>query len=137
MVTKSRTLALFYALVAMVFGVFYREFPKFSGFTGQTNLSGMHPHYFILGIFFFLILALLEKSFGFSAHKRTGGVVLAYNIGLNISGLGFLVRGLAPVWGTELSTGMDASISGVAGIGPIILGVCIGLLLLRVRRTAQ
>ena len=36
--------AIFYAAAAMVFGVFYREFTKFNGFTGKTNLSVMHTH---------------------------------------------------------------------------------------------
>ena len=60
MAKKYADLALVYAMVAMVFGVFYREFTKFSHFTGQTNLSFLHTHYFMLGMFFFLILLLLN-----------------------------------------------------------------------------
>ncbi len=40
------------------------------------------------------------------------------------------------VWGEQLSKGMDASISGIAGIGHILTGVCIVLLLLNVRKKA-
>ena len=36
--------------------------------------------------------------------------------------------------GTALSSGMDAAISGVAGIGHILLGVSLVLLLLQVKR---
>lgn len=128
--------AIIYAVTAMVFGVFYREFTKFSDFAGQTNLSVMHTHYFVLGMIFFLLLALLEKSFAFSGQKNTGKVILAYHVGLNITGAGFLIRGLTQVWGTALSSGMDASISGVAGIGHIILGVSLILLLLRIKKQA-
>ncbi len=53
MVKRYANLALVYAVIAMVFGVFYREFTKFNHFTGQTNLSVMHTHYFMLGMFFF------------------------------------------------------------------------------------
>ena len=53
-------LALIYAVAAMVSGVFFREFTKFTQFTGQTRLSVMHTHYFMLGMFFFLILLLLN-----------------------------------------------------------------------------
>ena len=42
-------------------GVFYREFTKFSGFTGKTALYVVHTHYFLLGMVFFLLLLLLEK----------------------------------------------------------------------------
>ena len=42
MTKRYANLALVYAIVAMVFGVFYREFTKFQHFSGQTNLSVMH-----------------------------------------------------------------------------------------------
>ena len=44
--------SLLYALIAMAGGVFYREFTKFSGFTGKTALSVVHTHYFLLGMVF-------------------------------------------------------------------------------------
>ena len=55
--------ALVYAVLAMVGGVFYREFTKFVGFTGKTTLSVVHTHYFMLGMALFLLLLLLEKAF--------------------------------------------------------------------------
>lgn len=131
---RYANLALIYAVTAMVFGVFYREFTKFSEFTGQTNLSVIHTHYFMLGMFFFLVLMLVEKATAFS-DQGTGRIVAAYQFGLNITGLGFLIRGLTQVQGTDLSRGMDASISGIAGIGHIVTGVCIVLLLLKIRKS--
>lgn len=135
MIKRYANLALVYAVVAMVFGVFYREFTKFNDFSGQTRLSVLHTHYFMLGMFFFLILMLLEKVFSFSG-ENTGKILIVYQVGLNITGLGFLLRGLTQVWGEELSKGVDASISGIAGIGHILTGVCIVLLLLNVRKRA-
>ena len=41
---KYANSALIYAIAAMVFGVFYREFTKFMGFTGESALSVMHTH---------------------------------------------------------------------------------------------
>lgn len=135
MTKRYANLALVYATIAMIFGVFYREFTKFSHFTGKTNLSVMHTHYFMLGMFFFLILMLIEKAFSFS-DKGVGKIIIIYQIGLNVTGIGFLMRGLTQVWGTELSKGLDASISGIAGIGHILMGVCIILLLLKIRKQA-
>ncbi|MCI8516402.1 MAG: DUF2871 domain-containing protein [Hungatella sp.] len=135
MVKRYANLALVYSIIAMIFGVFYREFTKFSHFTGKTNLSVMHTHYFLLGMFFFLMLMLTEKVFSFS-DKSTGKVLTVYQVGLNITGLGFLMRGLAQVWGQELSRGLDASISGIAGIGHILTGVCMVLFLLKIRKKA-
>lgn len=135
MIKRYANLALIYAVVAMVFGVFNREFTKFNDFSGQTRLSVLHTHYFMLGMFFFLILMLMEKVFSFSGES-TGKILIVYQVGLNITGLGFLLRGLMQVWGKQLSKGMDASISGIAGIGHILTGVCIVLLLLNVRKKA-
>lgn len=135
MIKRYANLAFAYAVIAMIFGVFYREFTKFSHFTGRTNLAFLHAHYFLLGMFFFLALMLIEKVLPFS-DRNTGKVLIAYQAGLNITGLGFLLRGLTQVWGTELSRGLDASISGVAGIGHILLGVCLILLLLKIRKRA-
>ena len=125
--------ALLYAIFAMVGGVFYREFTKFFSFTAKTTLSVVHAHYFMLGTVFFLLLVLLEKTFAFSGPK-TGRVLAVYYAGLNLTCVMFLVRGVLQVLGTPLSSGMTAAISGVAGIGHILLGVSLVLVLLQVRR---
>ena len=135
MIKRCADRALAYAVTAMACGVFYREFTKFSHFTGQTRLSVMHTHYFLLGMFFFLVLMLAEKAFSFSG-QNTGRVLAVYQAGLNITGLGFLMRGLTQVLGTPLSRAMDASVSGIAGIGHILMGVCMILLLLEIRKKA-
>lgn len=128
-------MALAYAVAAMIFGVFYREFTKFSGFSGQTTLSVIHTHYFLLGMFFSLLLMLIEKALSFS-DQNTEKILIVYQIGLNITALGFLMRGLTQVWETELSKGLNASISGIAGIGHILTGICLILLLLKIRKRA-
>lgn len=120
MIKRCADRALAYAVTAMACGVFYREFTKFSHFTGQTRLSVLHTHYFLLGMFFFLVLMLAEKAFSFSG-QNTGRVLAVYQAGLNITGLGFLMRGLTQVLGTPLSRAMDASVSGIAGIGHILM----------------
>lgn len=125
--------ALVYAVLAMAGGVFYREFTKFVGFTGETTLSVVHTHYFMLGMALFLLLLLLEKSVSFTT-ARTGRVLIVYHVGLNLTAVMFLVRGVTQALGTALSSGMDAAISGVAGIGHILLGVSLVLLLLQVKR---
>lgn len=124
--------ALLYALFAMVGGVFYREFTKFSGFAEKTTLSVVHTHYFLLGMVFFLLLLLLEKSFSFTGAK-TGRVLAVYHIGLNLTGVMLWVRGVAQVLALPLSSGMSAAISGVAGIGHILLGVSLVLLLVQAK----
>lgn len=125
--------ALLYAVLAMAGGVFYREFTKFNGFAGKTALSVVHTHYFLLGMVFFLLLLLLEKNFSFTGAK-TGRVLAAYHIGLNLTAVMFVVRGMVQVLTPALSAGMNAAISGIAGIGHILLGVSMVILLVQIKR---
>lgn len=128
--------AMVYAVLAMAGGVFYREFTKLSGFTAKSTLSVVHTHYFLLGMVFFLLLLLLEKNFSFTGRK-TGHVVVVYHIGLNLTAAMLVVRGVLQVRGTPLSSAVDASLSGMAGIGHILLGISLILLLVRLRRAVS
>lgn len=129
-------MALLYAILAMAGGVFYREFTKFNDFTAKTTLAVVHTHYFLLGMVFFLLLLLLEKNFSFTGAK-TRRVLAIYHIGLNLTAVMFIVRGVAQVLvpASSLSSGMNGAISGIAGIGHILLGVSIILLLVQIRRS--
>lgn len=133
---RYMNMALLYAVLAMVGGVFYREFTKFNGFTGKTTLGVVHTHYFMLGMVFFLLLLLLEKNFTFTGPK-TGRILAVYHVGLNLTTVMFVVRGVNQVLGTALSSGMNAAISGIAGIGHILLGVSLVLLLVQIKRSVS
>lgn len=126
-------MALLYAVLAMIGGVFYREFTKFNGFTGKTALGVVHTHYFLLGTVFFLLLLLLEKSFSFTG-TMTGRILVIYHIGLNLTSVMFVIRGVFQVLGTSLSSGMNAAVSSIAGIGHILLGVSLILVLIQIKR---
>lgn len=126
--------ALSYAALAMAGGVFFREFTKFNDFTAQTTLSVVHTHYFLLGMVFFLLLLLLEKHFSFTGAK-TGRVLVVYHIGLNLTAAMLLVRGVTQVLSLTLSSGQSAAISGMAGIGHLLLGVSLILVLVQIKRS--
>lgn len=81
-----------------------------------------------------LLLLLLEKNFSFTSPK-TDRILVVYHAGLNLTAVMLMVRGVTQVLGTALSSGMDAAISGMAGIGHILLGVSLVLLLLQIRRS--
>ena len=115
-------MAILYSILAMVGGVFYREFTKFNLYTEKTVLSVIHTHYFFLGMAFFLLLLLLEKSFSLTIANSVR-ILCVYHI----------VRGIIQVFSYVLSARINAAISGIAGIGHILLGVSIVLLLLQIR----
>lgn len=128
--------SLLYAILAMCGGVFYREFTKFHNYTSQTSLKAIHPHYFLLGMAFFLLLLLLEKYFTFTTTK-THRILAAYHIGLNLTALMLTIRGVTQVLKTTLSPAINASISGIAGIAHITLSISLILLLIQIKQNIQ
>lgn len=109
-----------YAIAAMACGVFYREFTKFNDFTGVTALGKVHTHLFMLGMAVFLFVALFDAKLGLRGQKLYKPFLILYNIGVPLASVMMLVLGVLQVAGTALSSGADAAISGVAGIGHVL-----------------
>ena len=126
--------SLLYAVLAMIGGVFYREFTKFNAFHTKTVLAVVHTHYFMLGMVVFLLLILVEKNFSFSNEKTTR-ILITYHIGLNLTAVMMVTRGITQVLRLHLSPSIDFAITGLAGIGHILLGVSIVLILLQIKHS--
>ncbi len=116
-------LSFFYSMFGLLLGVFYREFTKLNDFTGKTVLGGLHTHALVLGSLFFLIVLLLEKDFELTKNKGFNKFYITYNIGLILLIIMMAVRGCVEVLNLEISTMMDASISGIAGISHIMMAI--------------
>lgn len=134
---KYLNLAFAYAVAAMAAGVFYREFTKFSGFTGVTALGKVHTHLFLLGMLVFLVVALYADHNDLQKIKMFRVFLLVYNIGVPLTALMLAVRGVVQVRGVALSSAASAAISGIAGIGHILTGTGIVLLLLSLKKLAK
>lgn len=133
---KLLNIGFLYAILAMAGGVFYREFTKFNGFTGRTALGVVHTHLFLLGMVMFLIAALFAARLPLGQTRLFKGFLVVYNIGVPLTVVMLLVRGIPQVLGMELSRGMDAAVSGIAGIGHILTGAGLVLFFLALRRAA-
>ena len=77
---------------------------------------------------------MLEKNLAFSG-KNTGKVLIFYQVGLNLTALMLLCRGIVQVRGIDLSAALEGALSGMAGIGHILLGVSLILLLLQIKKS--
>ena len=123
---KILNTSMIYFILAAAAGVFYREFTKFNGYTGETALSYVHTHLFVLGMFAFLVIALFgcqkPELFKQSTFKK---FFTLYNISLPFMAVMLLVRGVVQVQGTELTKAADAMISGFAGISHILIGIAV------------
>lgn len=133
---RHLNLSLGYAVAAMAGGVFYREFTKLNGFTGVTALGKEHPHLFLLGMMVFLLVALFSQRMTLQGSKAFRTFMVTYTLGVALTAVMMLVRGVTEVLGVVLSRGADAAISGVAGIGHILTGVGIVTLLLALKKAA-
>lgn len=119
---KLARASLSYMIIGLIGGVYFREMTKFNDFEGWTQLSVIHTHTLILGMFFFLIVLLLEKNFNLTRHKNFKKFYMFYNMGLGVTLLMMLIHGTMTVLGIESS----AAISGIAGLGHIILTIGLG-----------
>lgn len=134
---KYLNISLIYAIAAMAGGVFYREFTKLNGYTGVTALGKVHTHLFLLGMLVFLVVALYAAHKDLRKLKMFRVFLWTYNIGVPLTAAMLLVRGVTQVLGLNLSSAVNASISGIAGIGHVLTGVGIVLLLLSFKKLAK
>ena len=134
---KYLNYSLAYAIAAMAGGVFYREFTKMNGYSGVTALGKVHTHLFLLGMLVFLVVALYGAHHDLQELKLFRWFMRVYNIGVPLTSVMLLVRGVTQVLGTNLSKAASASISGIAGIGHILTGVGLVLFLLSLKKLAK
>lgn len=127
MMKRCINYSIVYAVLAMIGGVFYREFAKMNDYTSWTTLSVVHTHYFILGMMFFLVLGLVSMNMNLKINRA----VLFYNVGLNLTAIMLAVRGIVQILDLNV---VSAAISGIASIGHIILGVSLILILLDIKK---
>lgn len=122
--------AFIYTILALVSGVFYREFTRSLEFSDRTALSVMHVHLFVLGSLVFLLLTLFEKEFKITKNKSFNKFFIVYNVGLIFMIAMFVWRGIDQVLG--LNGG--AMISGIAGISHIIFSIGIIMMFIVIRK---
>lgn len=134
---KYLNTAFIYAIAAMTGGVFYREFTKYNDFSEVTVLGKVHTHLFLLGMLVFLIVALFSEHMNLAQDKLFRVFFCLYNVGVPLTAIMMVVRGVVQVLQLELSKGADASISGIAGIGHILTGTGLVLLLLSLKKNAE
>ena len=118
---KLINISFIYFILAMVCGVFYREFTKFFNFTDKTTLSFTHSHLLTLGTILFLILSLFSINTDLLSHKKFKVFLRLYNISLPFIVIMMIIRGVIQVLNVNISSGVNAAISGMAGIAHILM----------------
>ncbi len=116
--------------VGLIGGLAYREITRAAGFSGETQLSVVHTHSLTLGTVLLLGVLTLTRVFRLGDHRWSRWFVPIWNLGLAVT-VGMLgVKGYLQVQGSAAAT--SPAISGIAGLGHIILTVGFVLLLVLV-----
>lgn len=118
---KLINISFIYFILAMIAGVFYREFTKFFQFGGKTTLAFAHTHLLTLGTIIFLILALFSIHTDLLNQKKFNLFLKIYNIALPFIIITMVIRGIIQVLNINISSGLNASISGLSGVAHILI----------------
>lgn len=123
-----------YLFLGLSTGLYYREMTKFNSFPSDsfTQLSVLHTHFLVLGTVFFLIVMVFERLFQVSDAKPYRWFFILYNAGLALTTLMMTVNGTMVVLGYKT----NAAISGIAGLGHILLTVGLILFFIAIKQTA-
>lgn len=113
-------LSIVFAILGLMGGVFYREFSKAFNYTATTYLNFVHLHLLVLGFIFYLVLFSICKNEDASKLKLP---LIIYNIGLGWTATSFMVRGIYTITSNGYAPFKDAALSGISGLGHIMLGV--------------
>ena len=113
--------AITFLVLGLCGGVFYREFTKAFGWTARTTLSVVHVHLLVLGFLFFLLLFISLQTESYLDTIRHP--LALYRTGLTWTVAAFMIRGIYTITSEGNVLFPDAMLSGMAGIGHILLGV--------------
>lgn len=121
-----------YLIAGLIAGLFYREFTKAYDFSDSTftQLAVVHTHLLTLGFVVLLVVLLLEKVFTLSSSKMFGWFFWTYNAGVVLTAAMMVWHGSLTVVGREGSP----MISGIAGLGHMLLTIALTLLMLTLGR---
>ena len=126
---KMLNTSMIYFILAIVAGVFYREFTKFHGFSGKTTLGFVHVHLFAFGMLLFLILSLFcLQDHSLLKSKTFRRFFVLYNIALPFMACMMAARGITQVCNISLTRAGNGMLSGFAGISHILITISLGML---------
>ncbi|MTB70781.1 DUF2871 family protein [Arsenicicoccus sp. MKL-02] len=121
-----------YTALGLLGGVYYRELTKAHDYLGATQLSVVHTHLLALGTLLGLILLGLERAFALSRTAQWKPFLVAYHAGLVVTVAMLTIKGTLQVLGSTAAS--SPAISGISGLGHILLTVSLVLLLMGLKK---
>jgi len=121
-----------YTALGLLGGLYYRELTKAHDYLGGTQLSVVHTHLLALGTLLGLILLVLERTFTLSRTAQWKPFLVAYHAGLVVTVAMLMIKGTLQV--VSSATASSPAISGISGLGHILLTVSLVLLLIGLKK---
>lgn len=124
-----------FAIAGVFSGLFYRELTKAHDATDRsaTQLPLVHTHFLVLGFMVLLTVLALERLFRLSdtAPRLFAWYHGIWTAGVAVTGGMMLVKGTMAMLGNDVSS---PALSGIAGLGHMLLTAGVVLLFLLVRK---
>lgn len=130
---KLYNVAIYYSILGLVAGVYFREITKMNSFEGKTMLTSVHSHLFALGLMMTLLTILMMTQLNIEFKAKIKKAIITYHIGLHITVIMMLTNGTMVVLGQT----SNAAVSGIAGLGHIILAIGLVMTLLEFKKVAK
>lgn len=119
-------------IMGFVGGVFYREFTKYYDFTAVNHLGKLHVHMLVLGFITMLMLYVVVKRYDDSDVANLKRPIHIFEGGLILTVVSMMVIGIYEVVGEGVATISIPAISGISGIGHILLSVGLGWTIVKI-----
>lgn len=110
-------------IMGLIGGVFYREFTKFYDFTGANHLAKIHVHSLVLGFILLVAIYLLVEKLDKGKILEIKKPLYIFQSGFTLTMASMFVYGIYDVVGLGKETINIMAISGISGLGHIILAV--------------
>ncbi len=126
---KYIKISIVFLALALISGVFYREFTKAFDLEHVYSPLGLaHPHFLVLGVLFILVFGLISVKLNSEDNKLYSYGLIGYIVGVSGTGTMLIVRGIFNVLLQTQKINKipaDAAWSGIAGIFHIVLGISV------------
>lgn len=124
-----------YLILGLISGIFYREFTKLYEPITHSVLADLHVHFLVLGMMFFLIVAIMLKVSDLQQNVWFNRFFIMYNIAFPLMMIMMCVRGILQTMQIEVSAGINGMIAGIAGLSHIGMLVAFLSFFIAVRKT--
>lgn len=124
-------ISLTFLIMGLIGGVYFREFTRVYSYEASNHLGKVHVHTLVLGFILLLIIHLLTKGIDIKEIEK---YIKIYVTGLILTITNMVVYGMYEILSQGEKTINIYALSGMAGIGHILLTIGLVTVMIKIRR---